>query len=209
MSLAPWNLLYAVRVPIAGMALIPLLFGLPLVLSPAHIVFLELVINSACSIVFEAEPEERGIMERPPRRPDAPLFGLRTVLLAVAQGASVLLAVATVYAIALHRGLGADESRALAFTTLVIGNLSLILTNRSWSRTLFTSLFSPNPALWWVLGGTLALLALVLYLPGLRALFGFAALQGDDLLLCLAAGTSGILWFELFKLIHGRRSLRD
>ena len=199
----------AVHVPIAGMALIPLLFGLPLVLSPAHIVFLELVINSACSIVFEAEPEERGIMERPPRRPDAPLFGLRTVLLAVAQGASVLLAVATVYTIALHRGLGADESRALAFTTLVIGNLSLILTNRSWSRTLITSLFSPNPALWWVLGGTLALLALVLYLPGLRALFGFAALQGDDLLLCLAAGMSGILWFELFKLMSSRRRLRD
>ncbi|MHB1232717.1 MAG: cation-translocating P-type ATPase [Burkholderiales bacterium] len=199
----------AVHVPIAGMALIPLLFGLPLVLSPAHIVFLELVINSACSIVFEAEPEERGIMERPPRRPDAPLFGLRTVLLAVAQGASVLLAVATVYAIALHRGLGADESRALAFTTLVIGNLSLILTNRSWSRTLFTSLFSPNPALWWVLGGTLTLLALVLYLPGLRALFGFAVLHGDDLLLCLAAGTSGILWFELFKLMSSRQRLRD
>jgi Ca2+-transporting ATPase len=199
----------AVHVPIAGMALIPLLFGLPLVLSPAHIVFLELVINSACAIVFEAEPEERGIMDRPPRRPDAPLFGVRTLLLALLQGVTVLLAVALVYALALHRGQSADESRALAFTTLVIGNLSLILTNRSWSRTLITSLFSPNPALWWVLGGTTTLLALVLYLPGLRVLFGFAALRSNDLLLCLAAGMSGILWFELFKLMSSRRRLRD
>ena len=199
----------AVHVPIAGMALIPLLFGLPLVLSPAHIVFLELVINSACAIVFEAEPEERGIMDRPPRRPDAPLFGLHTLLLALLQGVTVLLAVALVYAIALHRGQSADESRALAFTTLVIGNLSLILTNRSWSRTLVTSLFSPNPALCWVLGGTTSLLALILSLPGLRALFGFAPLHSDDLLLSLAAGGSGILWFELFKLISSRRRLRD
>ena len=76
----------AAHVPIAGMALIPLLFGLPLAFSPAHIVFLELIINSACAIVFEAEPEERGIMDRPPRRPDAPLFDLRTLLVALAQG---------------------------------------------------------------------------------------------------------------------------
>jgi Ca2+-transporting ATPase len=199
----------AVHVPIAGMTLIPLLFGLPLVLFPAHIVFLELVINSACAIVFEAEPEERGIMDRPPRRPDAPLFSRGTLLIALLQGVTVLTAVALVYAIALHRGQSADESRALAFTTLVIGNLSLILTNRSWSRTLVTSLFSPNPALWWVLGGTISLLALILSLPGLRALFGFAALRGDDLLLSLAAGGSGILWFELFKLVTNRRSLRD
>jgi len=195
----------AAHVPIAGMTLMPLLFGLPLAFSPAHIVFLELVINSACAIVFEAEPEERGIMQRPPRRPDAPLFGLRTTLLALAQGLGVLLAVAAVYAIALNRGQSADEARALAFTTLVIGNLSLILANRSWTRSLFTALFSPNRALWWVMGGTLSLLLLVLYLPGLRDLFRFAPLHGNDLALCFAAGLSSILWFELFKLIMRRK----
>ncbi len=195
----------AAHVPIAGMALIPLLFGLPLAFSPAHIVFLELIINSACAIVFEAEPEERGIMDRPPRRPDAPLFDLRTLLVALAQGAGVLLTVAAVYAIALHRGQGEEESRALAFTTLVIGNLCLILVNRSWSRSLFTALRSPNRALWWVVGGALTLLVLVLYLPSLRDLFRFAPLHASDLALCFAAGLFSILWFELFKLITHRR----
>ncbi len=195
----------AVHVPIAGMALLPLLFGLPLVLAPVHIVFLELIIDPACSIVFEAEPEERDSMERPPRRAEAPLFSLRTLLLSLLQGATVFIAVAAVYAISLQRGQGADEARALTFATLVIGNLWLILANRSWSGTLLASLRMPNPALWWVIGGTLGFLAFVLYVPGLRGVFGFTYLHANDVLLALVAGATGIAWFELFKWARGRK----
>lgn len=199
----------AVHVPIAGMALLPLLLGLPLVLAPVHIVFLELVIDPACSIVFEAEPEEPGSMERPPRRAEAPLFSLRTLLLSLLQGATVFLAVAAVYALSLQRGQGADEARALTFATLVIGNLWLILANRSWSTTLLASLHTPNPALWWVIGGTLGFLAFVLYVPGLREVFEFTTLHANDVLLALAAGAAGIAWFELFKWAKGRKTTGD
>ncbi|HQS81847.1 MAG TPA: cation-translocating P-type ATPase [Thiobacillus sp.] len=199
----------AVHVPIAGMALLPLLLGLPLVLAPVHIVFLELVIDPACSIVFEAEPEEPGSMERPPRRAEAPLFSLRTLLLSLLQGATVFLAVAAVYALSLQRGQGADEARALTFATLVIGNLWLILANRSWSTTLLASLHTPNPALWWVIGGTLGFLAFVLYVPGLREVFEFTTLHANDVLLALAAGAAGIAWFELFKWAKGRKTAGD
>ena len=196
----------AVHVPIAGMALLPLLFGLPLVLAPVHIVFLELIIDPACSIVFEAEPEERGSMNRPPRRADAPLFSLRTLFISLLQGATVFLAVAAVYAITLHRGQGADEARALTFSTLVIGNLWLILANRSWSGTFLASLRTPNAALWWVIGGTLGFLAFVLYVPGLRELFGFTYLHPNDVLLAFTAGAIGIVWFELFKWAKGKHT---
>ena len=196
----------AVHVPIAGMALLPLLFGLPLVLAPVHIVFLELVIDPACSIVFEAEPDERDSMERPPRRVGAPLFTLRTLLLPLLQGATLFLAVAAVYALSLQRGQDPDEARALTFATLVIGNLWLILANRSWSGSMLGSLRTPNPALWWVVGGTLGFLALVLYLPGLREVFGFAALHAPDVLLAFVAGAAGIAWFEVFKSVQGRRA---
>ncbi|MBW8363763.1 MAG: cation-translocating P-type ATPase [Rhizobium sp.] len=196
----------AVHVPIAGMALLPLLFGLPLVLAPVHIVFLELIIDPACSIVFEAEPEEAGAMDRPPRRPDAPLFSLRTLLLSLLQGATVFVAVAAVYALSLQRGQGVDEVRALTFATLVIGNLGLILVNRSWSSTLRVSLRTPNAALWRVIGGTLVFLACVLYVPGLRDLFGFTYLHAGDVLLAFAASAMGVAWFELFKWARGRRA---
>ncbi len=196
----------AVHVPIAGMALLPLLFGLPLVLAPVHIVFLELIIDPACSIVFEGEPEERDSMARPPRRPDAPLFSLRTLLLSLLQGATLFVAVAAVYAISLQRGQSADEARALTFATLVIGNLGLILANRSWSSTLPASLRTPNPALWWVIGGTLGFLAFVLYVPGLREVFGFTTLHANDVLLAFAAGAAGIAWFEVFKWVKGKRT---
>ncbi len=192
--------IFAVHVPIAGMSLIPVMFNWPLVLMPVHIVFLELIIDPACSIVFEAEPEEANIMNRPPHNPHDPLFGKQTIVISLLQGLSVLLIVLAVFVIALQRGQGDAEARTLAFTTLVIANLGLIFTNRSWSRTVFETLRTPNTALWWVLAGTVTFLALVLYVPFLRNLFHFGFLHPVDLLICLIAGTVSITWFELIKL---------
>ncbi|MDQ5871242.1 MAG: cation-translocating P-type ATPase [Acidobacteriota bacterium] len=198
---------FAIHVPIAGMSLLPVLLGWPLVLMPVHIVFLELIIDPACSLVFEAEPEEDDVMRRPPRRADEPLFSRRIVTLALLQGAGVLAVVLTVFAIALRRGQGAEDARTLAFTTLIVSNLALILTNRSWTRTIFQSLRTKNSALFWVLGGAAGFLALLLSVPEVRRLFGFSKLHLDDLVLCLAAGTLGIAWFEGFKMLRARKPL--
>ena len=98
--------------------------------------------------------------------------------------------------------------KALTFTTLIVANLGLILTNRSWSRTILNTLRSPNKALWWVLGGTVLFLGLVLYVPFLRTLFHFSRLHLTDLILCLSAGLVSIFWFEGLKAINGRRKDR-
>ena len=197
--------IFAIHVPIAGMSLIPVLLKWPLVLSPVHIVFLELIIDPACSVVFEAEPEEANVMNRPPRNPKEPLFSRKTLAVSMLQGLSVLFIVLAVYGIALYRGQGESEARALTFTTLIIANLGLILTNRSWSRTILSTLRSPNAALWWVLGGAAVFLGLVLYLPVLRSLFRFSILHPIDLAICLAAGVVSILWFEGLKMVNGRQ----
>ena len=193
----------AIHVPIVGMSLIPLIVNWPLVLLPVHIVFLELIIDPACSIAYEAEPEEADVMNRPPRDPKKPLFGGRTLALSLLQGVSVLLIVLAVFGIALYRGQGELEARALTFTTLVIANLSLIFTNRSWSRTILAILRSPNAAMWWVVGGALVFLGLVLYIPFLRDLFHFATLHAVDLAISLAAGMATILWLEGLKIFGG------
>lgn len=197
----------AIHVPIAGLSLLPVLFGWPLILLPVHIVFLELIIDPACSVVFEAEPEEEEIMQRPPRDPKEPLFTGRAIGLSLLQGASVLLIVVIVFWIAMLRGQGELDARALTYTTLIIANLGLILTNLSWSRTIIQTLRRSNRALWWVLGGVLTSVGLVLYVPLLRKLFHFSFLHPIDLIICLSAGGISILWFEAFKVIRGRQRL--
>jgi Ca2+-transporting ATPase len=194
----------AIHVPIAGMSLLPVLLKWPLVLFPVHIVFLELVIDPACSIACEAEPEEKDIMHRPPRDPRKPLFNGSMVALSLLQGLSVLVILLVVFLISLYRGQGVQEARALTFTTLVAANLSLILTNRSWSRTIWATLRSANVALGWVFGGAVVLLLLVLYVPFLRKLFHFTFLHPDDLLICFFAGVCRILWFEGVKVFKKR-----
>jgi Ca2+-transporting ATPase len=195
----------AVHVPIAGMSLIPVLFKLPLVFAPIHIAFLEIIIDPACSLVFEAEPEEQEVMRRPPRLPDERVFNKRNVVLSLLQGLGVLLIVVAVFAISLIRGIDEAEVRTLTFTTLVVANLALILTNRSWERTIRETLHSRNVALWWIMGGTLAVLGAALYVPFMRKLFQFTSLSATDLGMCLAAGVLSVTWFEGLKVFRQRR----
>jgi len=193
------SFVFAVHVPIAGIALLPVLLKWPLVLMPVHIVFLELIIDPACSVAFEAEPGEPGLMQRHPRRAGEPLLSRRHLTLSFFQGLSVLVMVIAVFAVALYRGEPATNARALTFSTLVIANLMLILANRSWTRTIISTLRAPNAALWWVIGGAVVVLALSVYVPLLRSLFRFSVLHLTDIGICLAAGVASLLWFEAWK----------
>ncbi len=194
----------AAHVPIAGTAFIPVLLGWPLVLLPAHIVFIEFVIDPICSIAFEAEPEEQDVMSRPPRAADAHLFSWMTWLISLLQGTGVLVAVIGSMILAKKRGLGEGELRALAFTMLVVGNLALVLSNRSWSRHLIATLRQPNPALWALLAAAVAVLALTLSVPFLRRLFHFEELSGLYFAVVAGGGALCLLWCEFLKAWRSR-----
>lgn len=198
----------AVHVPIAGLALVPVILKWPLVMLPLHVVFLELVIDPACSVAFEAEPEESDVMERPPRNPKQPLFDRRTLMLSILQGTSVLLVVLGVFAAAMYRGETETNVRALTFTTLIIANLALILTNRSWTRTILNMWRTPNPAVWWVVLGAASFLGVVIYVPSVQILFRFSRLHVPDIALCLTAGMFSIAWFEALKILERLRRFR-
>ncbi|MFH1876250.1 MAG: cation-translocating P-type ATPase [Candidatus Omnitrophota bacterium] len=196
--------IFSVHIPIAGMSFLPVVFGLPLVLLPAHIAFLELIIDPACSTVFESVPEEQGIMSRPPRSLRESLFNRRAFIISFLQGVSILAVVFVVYIVSLRIHQTEGESRTLAFATLVFSNMMLILTNLSWSKGLVSILKTKNKALWLVLLGTLAALAAVLYVPFLRRLFHFSTLSLEDIGIAFAAGTLSLVWFEGFKFIARR-----
>jgi len=143
-------------------------------------------------------------MRQPPRPPGAHLFAVRTVLVSLLQGLAVLVAVAVVYGYVLQQNAGEEEARAMAFTTIVLGNVGLILADRSRTRSVLKMLAVPNRASWWVVAGTLSRLAVVLYVPYLQQLFQFAPLAAGDLLLCAAAVVLSLLWFELYKALRSR-----
>ena len=180
----------AVHVPIAGLALLPLLAGWPPLFTPVHIAFLELVIDPVCAIVFEAESDEDDVMARAPRDPAAPLVSRTLVRVGLLQGATALAVLGGLYAMLALGGGAPDELRAVVFTALVGTVAVLVLSNRSFSVPLAASLRRPNPALWGVMLTSAGLLGLALAVPPLRALFGFALppalLLGLAALACLA-----------------------
>lgn len=192
----------AIHIPIAGLSLLPVLFGWNVILSPVHIVFLELIIDPACSVVFEAEAPEDNIMNRPPRKKNSPLFPTRTFIISLIQGIFVLGVSLAMYAIFRNAGKSEVHAAVTSFTTLIVANLSLIITNRSWHKSAFGMMRIKNPAFWWVIGGTLMLLFAVLYIPFLQNLFHFDFIHPSDLLIAFGAGIMSVSWFEVYKLFQ-------
>ena len=191
----------AVHVPIFGMTLIPVFVpSWPLVLLPVQIAFLQLVIDPACSIVFESEQVDPKVMDRPPRRVGAPLFNRRDLTIAGLQGLSVLAATFAVYSWALLTGEPDDVVRSVAFLTLFVGNLTLILVNRSWRLSIRESFRErANPTLKWILPTAIGMVVILLTVPALRDAFNFGPLHLADWLVAVTAGTASVSWFEIYK----------
>jgi len=190
----------SVHIPIAGLSLIPILLKWPLILFPVHIVFLELIIDPACTLIFEADKDDSSVMKRKPRSINAKLFDRSTVLKCFFQGGLTLAVTLGVYAFIRH-GHSVDAARALAFFTLVVCNLGMILSNRSLTRSSISMLKEKNAAFKWVMIGTAAMLCLILTIPFFKSLFRFGAISLNDLFLALAGGVVTVALMELLKVI--------
>lgn len=200
--------IFSVHIPIAGMSLLPVLMGWPLALLPIHIVFLELIIDPACSVVFEAETEEKNIMRRPPRKIDESLFGTKGVIVGLIQGLAVFGAVAFLYSITLQQA-GEQVARATGFAAMVFGNLGLILTNRFWTRSIVATLKVPNKALWFVIGGAVLFLMLAIGVPYVAGLFRFGQIGIKEIILAVFSSTAGIAVSEFLKMKQVRRIIQN
>jgi Ca2+-transporting ATPase len=189
----------AIHVPIAGMALLAVVLGGPLVLLPVHIVLLELVVDPACSIVFEAEPEEADVMRRPPRRRRARLFDGRTLAGTLLEGAYALLVVCAVFAVTRYAGYDEEHGRGVVFAALLVTNFALILTNRSTSGGPFAKLGERNPSAWAVVGGATIGLVAALSAPPLRRALRVGAPSLPDVGLIVVAGVAALLGLEVLR----------
>jgi len=193
--------IFAVHVPIAGLALTPLVFGLPVLFGPIHIAFIEMVIDPVCSLVFEAEVEEDDVMRRPPRPPAEPMAPASFVAWSLFQGLFAFAIVAGVLFVGLKRGMPMDEVRALTFFALILAIVGLILIHRSFGASVWSAIRRPNPMLLWILLIIAAILALALKWPLAAHMFKFGPLHLDDLALTVIAGVVVFACLDAFKLL--------
>jgi len=202
----------SVHLPVVGLSLVPVLLGWPALLMPIHVVFLELLIDPVCSIVFEGESAEWNVMNRPPRPIAAPLLDSALVARSAAQGLFVMAAALVAYDIGMRSGLDGG-GRAMGFLALVVGNIGLILANRELSGSILAGLARRNAALRIVLAVTATALTLILYVPALRHLFSFEALPARNMGIAIAIGLASYPFQEavswLMRAMPRRLNLPD
>jgi Ca2+-transporting ATPase len=194
----------AIHVPLLGMAMVPIfLFDWPIVLLPAMVAFIEMVVDPACTVIFQAEPADPKIMKQKPRPVSEGLFARGTLLIALLQGFSVLLVAVLIYIAAGMAGREDDQIRTINFVFLILANVFLILTNRSWTMpTLQILLTRKNPTVKWIVGLALVLLVVIVELPLAREAFNLGAISGLDWVLLLIASYLSVAWFDAYKSIR-------
>ena len=193
----------AVHVPIFGMALIPVFVSKwPLVLLPAQIAFLELIIDPASSIVFESEQADPEIMNRKPRDVNEKIFSRHSLGFSIAQGLGELIVVLAIYLWAIYSGKSADLVRTLSFGTLMLGNMALVLVNRSQHLSIIQTFRArKNRTIKWVLVGGIGMLVLLVNVPIMREAFNLAYLNPTQWVLVAIGGFGSVLWYEVYKLM--------
>jgi Ca2+-transporting ATPase len=193
----------AIHIPIIGLALLPAFFpALPILLMPLHIVFMELIIDPICSIAFESEKEEIGVMKRPPRDPNLAFFGFKQIFKSSLVGLILLALVLAVYFFSMQEGHTEGEIRAIAFTSLIIGNIFLILTTLSKTRNVIDVIFEDNISLKIILFVASTMMFLLISVPYLRDLFSFEYPGFKHFYLAIAGGFSLLFLMEMYKYVQ-------
>ncbi|MBL7917722.1 MAG: cation-translocating P-type ATPase, partial [Bacteroidia bacterium] len=190
----------AIHIPIIGLALVPAIFSsMPLFLMPLHVVFIELIIDPVCSVVFESSGEEKRIMERKPRDVNELFFGSKKMLASAVKGLLLLAMVFIVYFLSVKEGHTEQEVRAIAFSALIIGNVFLIISELSKTRSAFSILISGNKLIYVLLPAVAVLLVVILKIPALQQIFAFSFPGYTHFLIALIGAFILLVVLEIIK----------
>ena len=191
----------SIHIPIILTVFIPLALRwiYPSIFSPSHVILLELIMGPTCSIIYENEPMEKNTMIKKPRPFTTTFFKFNELTTSIIQGLVITLASLSVYQYAVGQGFGEATTRTMVFMVLVVANIFLTLVNRSFYFSLFTTLKYKNNLVGLIIGITIALAALLLFVPPLTDFFEFNTLSANQLLVSLFAGSISVLWYEAVK----------
>ena len=191
----------SIHIPIILTASLPLLLGwkYPNIFTPVHIIFLELIMGPTCSVFFEREPVEEHIMLQPPRNRSISLFQQDELLISIMQGLMITIGVLWIYYFSMYSGDSINETRTMVFTTLIISNIFLTFTNRSFRENFVKTIHYKNNLAPWILLISLAFLAALHLIPPIREMFGLAPVPVTGLLICTGVAFVCVAWFEVYK----------
>lgn len=192
----------SIHIPIILTVFIPLVLGwiYPNILSPVHVIFLELIMGPTCSIIFENEPMEKNTMTQKPRPIATSIFSWNELMTSIVQGLAITLGVLAVYQYSVSQGYNEAHTRAMVFTVLIVANIFLTLVNRSFYYSIFTTLRYKNHLVLLIISITIVITALLLYVPSLAAFFEFDVLSSSQLSIGVGIGFLSVVWYELVKI---------
>ncbi len=197
----------SIHIPIILTVFIPLALGwlYPNIFTPVHVILLELIMGPTCSIIYENEPMEKNTMIQKPRPFSKTFFSWRELMTSVIQGLAITAGTLSVYQLAVSNHLNENTTRAMVFTTLIAANIFLTLVNRSFYFSALTTLKYKNNLVGLIIGITIALTGVLLYLDPFTAFFQFESLTGDQLWTSIGIGFISVIWYELVKGIKRSR----
>jgi len=199
----------SIHIPIILTVFIPLVLGwmYPSILSPVHVILLELIMGPTCSILYENEPMESNTMSVPPRSFSETFFQGKELIVSIVQGLAITIGVLFMYQYAVSLGANEYATRAMVFTTLISANIFLTLLNRSFYHPIWVTIRYKNNLVPWMIGLTIVILAAILFIHPLTAFFEFERLPSDQIGLSVLVGFVSVIWYEIVKWRQRRQTL--
>jgi len=194
----------SIHIPIILLVSLPLFLGwvYPVIFTPVHVIFFELIMGPTCSIVYENEPMEKNMMLRPPRKMTETFLNWKELLTSIIQGLAIAVGAMFIYQYSSQNGAGEEKTRAIVFTTMIFANIILSLTNRSFFYSILESFNNKNSLFPVIILITLTLLSIILYYPPVTRFFMLTPLLPKELAIAAIVSSLSVLWFEVFKVIR-------
>ncbi|WP_417990923.1 cation-translocating P-type ATPase [Flavobacterium sp. LB3R33] len=197
----------SIHIPIIMIVFIPLALGwiYPNIFSPVHVIFLEIIMGPTCSIIYENEPMERNLMLLEPRPFTTTFFKLKEITISIIQGLAITAGLLFVYQYCVTENCSESVTRTVVFLTLIVSNIFLTLTNRSFYYSIFTTLRYKNNLVPMIIGATILITVLLLFVPLFAHFFEFERVTGFQICLSILVGFVSVLWIEIYKRFKRRK----
>jgi Ca2+-transporting ATPase len=191
----------SIHIPIILIVFIPLALGwiYPNIFSPVHIIFLEIIMGPTCSIIYENEPMEDNLMLQKPRTLTTTFFNLKEITISIIQGLAITLGLLFVYQYCIRENCTENATRTIVFLTLIASNIFLTLANRSFYYSIFTTIQYKNNLVLLIIGVTLFITVLLLFVPQFSQFFMFDTVSIQHIGLSILVGGISVFWIEIYK----------